>query len=296
MDPGTRPPEIPPVAGPLKSRPANYYDPADSEEMERPPRLIYPSPVVAAEPIDAYPFPRGDEFTNPPENYRRSHFRAIQICQNFVIFTNVALGFCVLLTHKGLRSTEPHIFWYIVATLTAELVVTCFVGLLLLVIKLLVGSQGACHANALCGILRICLEALVYYATLGVGVFLVVQVLYRVPRRVPSYVVLVYMALEMCIGLLFTVQTIPTWCGALKYAYHKIEMKLLGVPEVVWQAADGPIHYSTLADYAVSLRGMSNPTTSSGGGARAATAGMDGDVEMGPRGADLHSSSGANKS
>ncbi|KAL8437558.1 hypothetical protein Efla_000421 [Eimeria flavescens] len=110
------------------------------------------------------------------------------------------------------------------------------------------------------------MEGIIYFLCAGFGVFLLLllatgdskdpRVRYLGKRQ--EYV-WAFLGLEVCLCLLYCLQTIPTLYGICKFASHKLYLKLTGRDELEFQRGDVPIAYARLSEYDQSLQRMHNP-------------------------------------
>ncbi|KAL8449511.1 hypothetical protein Emed_003162 [Eimeria media] len=110
------------------------------------------------------------------------------------------------------------------------------------------------------------MEGVIYFVCAGFGVSLLILLAtgdaddprVRYLRKRQEYV-WAFVGLEVCLCLLYCLQTIPTLYGICKFASHKLYLKLTGRDELEFQRGDVPIAYARLSEYDYSLQRMHNP-------------------------------------
>ncbi|PFH35973.1 hypothetical protein BESB_056240 [Besnoitia besnoiti] len=187
--------------------------------------------------------------------------------QSLFSFLLLCLGTSLLLHWPEMRSTSPILFYYILGSLVAELVLVLCLGCFMCLMTCLVGEDGAAYGSVMCGLLHRVAEGATHYTLTGVGAYALYNfnelqdMLFQSEEHIQEKFnwLLVYVGCEVMISLLYSLQTLGTLFGIFKFILVKIYAKLTGRGEVQFQQGDAPVIYASLDQYRRALPTMRNP-------------------------------------
>ncbi|CBZ52209.1 conserved hypothetical protein [Neospora caninum Liverpool] len=179
----------------------------------------------------------------------------------------LCLGTSLLLHWPEMRNTSPLLFYYILGSMLAEVVLVLCLGCFMCLMTCLVGEDGAAYGSVMCGLLHRVAEGATHYTLTGVGAYALYNfsdlesLLFQSEEHIREKFnwLLVYVGCEVVISLLYSLQTLGTLFGILKFVLVKIYAKLTGRGEVQFQQGDGPIIYASIDQYRRALPTMRNP-------------------------------------
>lgn len=214
-----------------------------------------------------------DAFTGTRElEYEEWLYRVLSGLQLLVALGVLFLGLYILVSNPALAQRLPLLHTFIVFSLVSELLLLSVLLLLLLLLRLLLGQARAEYSAAVCGLCHRTAEGFIHFFSMGFGFYVLLHL--EQMQRLSSgeegnadsqplfeqlRLVALFVALQLLLCCIYSLQTVPTLFGICKFLCVKISDKISGVGELQFLRPDAPLAYARLDQYEFSLSQMRPP-------------------------------------
>eukprot|EP01071_Lankesteria_metandrocarpae_P013349 Lankesteria_metandrocarpae@DN7087_c0_g1_i1.p1 len=176
------------------------------------------------------------------------------------VFAVACAVFCC--TKAEFKENHPLMYWYMVATLTVDVVHWGMWSFISGSMLLLCGEVAIVHSASVRGVFYQVTQGLINYASVTWGCWVLYHE-WHSKEDIPI-VGMFYVFLEVTVSMLFTLEVLPVLIGVAGFVNHKLQDALSRRPIVQFGRIDTPFAYFynlELSQYRDSLAEMENPTT-----------------------------------